>query len=338
MDKSKSLYAYIVEYYKQRNKPLAVLFEVTYGCNLNCIHCYNPNRNQSDDLTLDEIAVAAKQMREMGVLDITLTGGELFWRKDWYDIVMIFRRIGFSITIFTNAVMINDEVIEKLINIEPLMIEVSLYGSTQTYYEQVTRVKGSFNRFVNGLALLKNSGLNFVLKPVVLKQNYADWESMLDFAYTNGYRLRFSYSPCLLPSGQKQHDFKLEDDQMVELFRRTSDQTTVVKFIKCGIGQLGFILGPTGDVRPCVPYPAAAGNIRELELKKIWEDSPVFKEVRALSVDEFETCKPCELKQYCEPCLALNLLETGNFRAAKENCRIAANRKLALGKYGIATR
>ena len=37
----KSVYAYIVEQYKLHNKPMAAVFEVTYGCNLNCIHCYN---------------------------------------------------------------------------------------------------------------------------------------------------------------------------------------------------------------------------------------------------------------------------------------------------------
>ncbi len=326
----KHLYTYVLEKYKQCNKPLTAVFEATYGCNLNCIHCYNPSRSQKYYLSLDEIAFVADQMRQMGIMDITLTGGELFHRSDWFEVAMIFRRIGFTIAIFTNAVMIDKEVIDKLLCIEPLIIEVSLYGSSSVYYEQITRVKGSFARFANGLDLLSTSGLNFVLKPIVLKQNYDDYDAMLAFAENNGYRLRFEFSPCLLPNGRNQLDFRLSDAEMVELFGRASEQRADVGFAKCGIGQSGLVLGPTGDIRPCVAYPTAAGNIREQTLEEIWQESPLFNEVREISIDDMETCRTCKLKQYCEPCLALNLLETGNLFSPRENCRIAANRKLAL--------
>ena len=124
----------------------------------------------------------------------------------------------------------------------PLLIEVSLYGSSPEYYERITRVKGSFARFVNGLELLKKSGLNFVLKPVVLRQNFQDYEAMLAFADSKGYRLRFRFSPCLLPSGRHRNDFRLSDGEMVELFRHAPEQAEAV-FAKCGIGQGGLVVG-----------------------------------------------------------------------------------------------
>lgn len=328
----KSAFAYVMEMYKLHNKPLTAVFEVTYGCNLRCIHCYNPNHSAARDLTLEEIADAAGQMRQMGIMDITLTGGELFYRPDWYDVAMIFRTIGFTVSIFTNAALIDSEVIDKLLCIEPLAIEVSLYGSSPASYERITGVKGSFSRFVNGLQLLKASGLNFVLKPVVLKQNFADYEAMLAFAENNGYRLRFSFSPCLLPNGHQRMDFRLSDAEMVELFKRASGQKADVGFAKCGIGQSGLVLGPDGAIRPCVAYPTAAGNIREQPLEAIWQNSPLFEEVRAISVDEIEACRACKLKRHCEPCLALNVLETGDLLSPRENCRIAANRKYALAE------
>lgn len=325
-----SLYAYVVKKYRQHKKPLTAIFEVTYACNLNCIHCYNPTRSRAHDLSLAEIADAAEQMRRLGIMDITLTGGELFYRRDWYEAAMIFRQIGFSITIFTNAVLINDEVIEKLLRIDPVLIEVSLYGSSPDYYELITRVKGSHAKFASGLELLRKSGLHFVLKPIVLRQNYTDHEAMLAFAERNGYRLRFNFSPCLLPSGRHRDDFRLSNTEMVELFKRAPEQAEA-GFAKCGIGQDGLVLGPTGDIRPCVAYPTAAGNIREQALEVIWQESPLFRELRAISVGQFESCRLCRLKEYCEPCLALNLLENGNLFLPTENCRIAANRKRAKG-------
>ncbi len=328
--KSKSLLSYIVEKYKLQNKPIAAVFEVTYKCNLSCIHCYVSNQQQVNELSLYEIKDIAYEMKRLGIMDITLTGGEFFVRKDWYDIACIFKNMGFSLSIFTNGTLINRDTINKLLQIKPLAIEVSQYGSSSLHYEKVSRLTGSFGNFVAGLELLKESGLNFVLKPIVLSQNYIDYADMNFYATKNGYRLRFSFCPYLLPNGNQQLHFRLTNAEMIELFKQEAEQN-VTGFSKCGIGQIGFVIGPTGDVRPCVAYPVSAGNVREQSLEVLWQDSPVFREVREITLDNITACKTCLAKEYCQPCLALNVLETGNIQEPKENCRITETRMSALG-------
>src|SRR2546428_13436881 len=83
--------------------PLAVLFEVTHRCNLGCAHCYltegpvgrpKPTR---EELTLDEIRPVLDQLAEAGTLFLTLTGGEVFMRRDFLEIVAHARACGFSV-------------------------------------------------------------------------------------------------------------------------------------------------------------------------------------------------------------------------------------------------
>lgn len=325
-----SLLSYIVEKYKAQNKPLTAIFEITYNCNLSCIHCYASNQSLVNELTLAEIGNIAAEMKQIGIMDITLTGGEILARKDWYDVACIFKEMGFTITLFTNGTLINQEVINNFLQIKPIVIEVSQYGSSPFYYEKVAGLKGSFAKYIKGLELLHASGLNFVVKPIVLNQNFSDYQGMIAFTKNNGYQLRFSFCPYLLPNGNQQLDFRLSDDEMVEMFIQEEDENHI-SFSKCGIGQVGFVLGPTGDIRPCVAYPISAGNVMDQSLEFLWQESHVFQETREINLNDIAACKTCSSKEYCQPCLALNLLETGNILEPKENCRIAKTRMSALG-------
>src|SRR5258708_29833351 len=84
--------------------PLGVLFEVTHRCNLGCTHCYltegpvgrpKPTR---EELTLDEIRSVLDQLAEAGTLFLTLSGGEVFMRRDFLELLAPPPAPGFSVT------------------------------------------------------------------------------------------------------------------------------------------------------------------------------------------------------------------------------------------------
>src|SRR5216684_8607096 len=91
--------------------PLAALFEVTHRCNLGCSHCYLTEgpvgrpRPTRDELALDEVRRALDQLAEAGTFFLTLTGGEVFMRRDFLDIVAHARSLHFSVTIFTTGTL-----------------------------------------------------------------------------------------------------------------------------------------------------------------------------------------------------------------------------------------
>ncbi|NJL17114.1 MAG: radical SAM protein [Nitrospira sp.] len=72
---------------RQRRHPDSVTFELTYGCNLRCVHCFNPtHRALPHELTTREIQTILDQLAELGILTVTFTGGELATRPDLQDI------------------------------------------------------------------------------------------------------------------------------------------------------------------------------------------------------------------------------------------------------------
>ena len=107
---------------------------------------------------------------------MTISGGEPLVREDFFEIAEYARRLNFALRIFTNATLINSKVADKIKKLKPIAVEVSLYGLEETH-DEITQVKGSFKRTVNGIKLLTKRRVNVLAKCTLLKQNiYEIWE------------------------------------------------------------------------------------------------------------------------------------------------------------------
>jgi radical SAM protein with 4Fe4S-binding SPASM domain len=94
-------------------------------------------------------------------------------------------------------------------------------------------------------------------------------------------------------------------------------------------------IGPYGDVFSCVQARVAAGNLREQSLQAIWQTSPVWNDLRRLTLNELPVCRTCELRTLCVRCHGLALVEDGDLRApASVNCREALARRQVLVEKG----
>ena len=56
--------------------PVGAMIELTSRCNLNCSHCYNASRSESNDLSSNEWKNIIQQLCEMRIGTILFTGGE----------------------------------------------------------------------------------------------------------------------------------------------------------------------------------------------------------------------------------------------------------------------
>jgi radical SAM protein with 4Fe4S-binding SPASM domain len=70
----------------------------------------------------------------------------------------------------------------------------------------------------------------------------------------------------------------------------------------CGAGRLYCGLEPNGDITPCVFMPIKIGNIREDDLREIWDSSEVLWKLR--DRDALEGCGACEFRYVCGGCRA----------------------------------
>ena len=74
--------------WEQNHQLYSVIFEITPKCNFNCVHCYLHDHHCSNELSYDEIIEIIDILYEKEVLFLTLTGGDIFTRKDFLDIYL----------------------------------------------------------------------------------------------------------------------------------------------------------------------------------------------------------------------------------------------------------
>jgi len=118
--------------------PETVVFELTYGCNLRCVHCSNPTHKAlPNELTTAEILNLLDQSVDLGVLTVTFTGGELLTRPDVFDIFTHAALQGLLLEMISNATRVTPRVPAAC---APSVQNIcfSIYGATESTYEQVT--------------------------------------------------------------------------------------------------------------------------------------------------------------------------------------------------------
>ncbi|MFQ6110364.1 MAG: radical SAM protein, partial [Candidatus Aminicenantales bacterium] len=167
--------------------------ELTERCNLNCIHCYinlpaDDPAARKREMTTDEIKDILNEAASSGCLSVRFTGGEPLLREDFEELYLSARRLGLKVLIFTNATLITPHLAELFSRIPPLeKIEISLYGMKKKSYEAVTRTPGSFEAARQGIRLLREKNIPFVLKSALLPPNKGEVEEFENWASTIGW-------------------------------------------------------------------------------------------------------------------------------------------------------
>jgi MoaA/NifB/PqqE/SkfB family radical SAM enzyme len=306
--------------------PLSVLFEVTHRCNLGCSHCYltegpvgrpKPTR---EELTLEEIRPVLDQLAEAGTLFLTLSGGEVFMRRDFLQILAHARSRDFSVTVFTTGTLLTPETATALADLHPLSVEVSIYSARPEVHDRVTRIPGSHARSLRALRLLREHGVIILLKSPVMSLNSGEHHGIVELAEELG--AGYGFDPLLIPArdgDQAPTRLNLDGDRMRAfladpVLARELHQPTKCLPQKgeeiCATGRRTCLISPYGDVFPCSVHPVPAGNLREKSFHEIWTGSPVLRELRTKTVDDLRGgAKPAPGFR----CSALALIEDGDF-------------------------
>lgn len=174
------LYRNVLRGINENFTPLSCLLELTYKCNLNCLHCYVVSDNKKE-LSTKQFFDILDQLKDLGTLYLTISGGEPLVRPDFFEIAEYAKKNNFALRLFTNAVLIDAKIAERIKQLKPLAVEVSLYGLEKTH-DEITQFKGSFKKSVNGIKLLKRRRVNVLAKCTLLKQNISEIWKLKDFA------------------------------------------------------------------------------------------------------------------------------------------------------------
>jgi len=303
--------------------PFSLHLDVTYRCNERCVHCYL-DHDDHGEMTTDEIKRVLHQAASAGTLILTLSGGEPFLRKDFFEILAYARALMFSVKIKTNGLLIGAEQARSLRELHVSEIQVSIYSHRPEVHDGITKVRGSLKRSLTAIRFLRDQGLTTVIACPLMRANISDYPEVQALAAELG--VAFTMDPTITPKIDGDHSIvqhRLLQSQIAEVFQDATLVGDVHEFCKpagpttddlldsvpCSAGHTSVYVSPYGEVYPCVQFPVNCGNVRELALGEIWYRSERMNQVRSIRVKDLHTCSGCDHLSGCTRCPGLAYME-----------------------------
>lgn len=290
--------------FDQQHVPYLALLELTHTCNLDCVMCYNVPLAQPE-LTTTEWLDALEQMAAAGTLRLTLSGGEILTRRDFFTIAHHARMLGFALDLKTNATLITPEIADRMADLQPVQVDISLLGATDSTFDAVAGSKHTFTRVLRGVQLLQQRGVAVKLNTLLLNLNVHERSQMVDLAHTLGVEYKHVVKISSADDGgNKAGEQQLAAQAISEVLTAnqadfrvrvpTADTRT------CKVGLSSFLVSPYGEVYPCQELRISAGNLRRQSFQTIWQQAPIFQELRSRhTYANFPECRVCPINAYC---------------------------------------
>jgi mycofactocin radical SAM maturase len=281
--------------------PICLTWEITYGCNLACIHCLSSSgRRDPRELSTDEAIAVIDELHDLQVFYVNIGGGEPTIRPDFYDLIQYSVSRGVGVKFSTNGSTINAERAARLAGMDYVDVQISIDGADAETNDAV-RGTGSYAAARQAMDHLAHAGFGpFKISVVMTRHNVEQLPALEALADGYGAQLRLTR---LRPSGRGAETWGQlhpTQDQQVSLYRWLIDRPGVLtgdSFFHlsalgealpglnlCGAGRVVCLIDPVGDVYACpfVLHPEfRAGSVRDPGgFAQVWRHSELFIELR----------------------------------------------------------
>jgi len=347
---------FLGEHFKERPRLLSLHIELTSRCNERCIHCYIPHENKTIDIEPSLFYDVLDQCRDMGVLDLTFSGGEALMHPHFCDFLRKAKEYDFSVGVLSNLTLLNDEMLSVLTQGVLSNVNVSLYSMTPEVHDSITKLPGSFEKTKSNILKLIDHDVPVQISCPVMKQNKDSVTDVLEWGHEhkcrviNDYMIMARYDHT---TDNLQHRLSVEEAGKViedimahdviyqgkilapDFESISVDNKDVSEDTVCGVCNTYLCLVANGNVYPCSGWQGyIVGNVKETPLQGIWDNSPKVKYLRGIRMKDFPKCLSCEDRGFCALCMAKNSNEDPNgniFNINPQFCKInALNRKIVM--------
>ena len=333
-------------------RPTTLLAELTHRCPLHCPYCSNPidlARAQSE-LSTDDWKRVFTQARELGALQLGLSGGEPLIRRDLEELVAHAHTVGFYQTLVTSAVGLTRERAVRLKDAGLEHVQISFQDSEKEIAEKIAGTR-SWDAKHQAAEWIKELDFAFSVNVVLHRSNLDHLAEIIDMAGALGadrielantqyYGWAVLNRESLMPTRDQIARSEAIVDRAVEKYRGKMQIIYVLpdyysefpKPCQGGWGNFYLVVAPDGRVMPCHAASQITtlnfDNVREHSVREIWEESSAFKAFRG---DDWmqEPCRSCPRKHVdfggCR-CQAFAL--TGDATRADPVCTLTSDRAI----------
>ena len=300
--------------------PICLTWELTYACNLACVHCLSSSgRRDPRELSTGECMAVVDELQRMQVFYVNVGGGEPTVRRDFWELLDYATAHDVGVKFSTNGSRITPAAAARLAASDYVDVQISIDGATADVNDRV-RGPGSFAMAVRAMERLAEAGFRaFKVSVVVTRENAGQLDAFKAIADRFGAQLRLTR---LRPSGRgadvwhELHPTAAQQRLLYDwLVERGEEVLTGDSFFHlagygdplpglnlCGAGRVVCLIDPIGDVYAC-PFAIhdafLAGNVRdEGGFARVWRESELFQELRrpqtsgaCLSCSHYDACR-----------------------------------------------
>jgi mycofactocin radical SAM maturase len=299
--------------------PICLTWELTYGCNLACVHCLSSSgRRDPRELSTAEARRVIDELHDMSVFYVNVGGGEPTIRSDFYELIDYAIGRGVGVKFSTNGTTINAERAARLAGTDYLDVQISIDGADAETNDAV-RGAGSYAAARRAMDHLAAAGFGpFKISVVMTRHNIGQLDALEALADGYGAQLRLAR---LRPSGRGADtwaELHPTAAQQVDLYHwliarpgvLTGDSFFHLSALGeplpglnlCGAGRVVCLIDPIGDVYAC-PFVLheqfKAGSVRDAGgFASVWRSSELFTELREPS--SAGACASCGSYDACQ--------------------------------------
>jgi radical SAM protein with 4Fe4S-binding SPASM domain len=317
----------------RRWRPIYAVWETTLKCDLACKHCGSrAGRERPDELDTAECLDLVRQMAELGVMEVTVIGGEAYLRPDWIEIIGAIRGAGMQCTMTTGGRGLTPERATAAAKAGLQGASVSIDGSEATH-DRLRGVVGSYRSALDAARNLRAAGVVLSVNTQINRLSWRELPDILETLIGLGARAWQIQLTVAMGRGADAPDILIQPYELLELFpllarlKERCVQAGVTLWPgnnigyfgpyesmlrktmpgghmgSCGAGCTTLGIEADGAVKGCPSLqtiPWTGGNIRDASLRDIWERSAPLRVMRDRTVDDlWGFCRTCYYADEC---------------------------------------
>ena len=332
------------------NTITSVMFELTYRCSENCIHCYNPGATRNDketstrasliELTINDYKRIIDELCDAGLVVANISGGDPFSYHYVWEIIEYLYQKDVATKIFTNGQRLDGN-IAKLAKYYPRDVKISVYSGVASIHDGITRVKGSLDKTLSVIEQLVNHSIGVTINCPIMTRNVQSYSTVKEIGKKYNCNVVFDVtiidsidgdicaSQCLRLPPQILE--VVLQDKSVGGYVSMDDSVSINGYgidlrdgVPCDAGVSLFCITPDGDLTPCNSMHMTIGNLKFQHFSDIIQTSKKLLEWRSMKHSQFLECWSHDYCSYCHFCIGNNYSEHGTpFKAGENNCYIA---------------
>ena len=309
------------------------------------------------DFTLAEAKRVLDDIRSYANPVVVLSGGEPLLRPDVFEIAAYGTSLGLRMCMATNGTLVTADTCHKIKESGIKMVSLSLDGASAEVHDNFRQQQGAFAGTMNAIRLFNEQGIKFLVNSSFTQRNKEEAPRLYELVKKLGATAWYLF--MIVPTGRGgeimaelipeaeyeqmlnwHYEMEKQEEELLvrptcapqyyrlvlqrakqegERFKRRTLKFSTGGAKGCLAGQLICLIDVDGNVLPCSYFPKSAGNIRNQPFKEIWENSPLFLELRNFKGYK-DNCGGCDYVNVCGGCRARAYAMTGDYLAGEPFC------------------